>query len=344
MPDRLHKMHSNEWYINGRYLGARATGVQRYCRELASRLPGTLVVRPKLNFGRIAGNIWEQVLLPTKVSEARWLWSPANIGPLFLRRHLVTIHDVAVLAHLEWYSKTFACWYRYAWTKLARSAAAIATVSEFSREELCYRLQLPQSKVMVVPNGVDHLIALNAREPIGRKIQKRFILAVGSIQPRKNLARLIQAWKSKRRKDVLLVLVVESDPVFKIEVLAESETIIYTGHIGDQELKWYYEHAAAYFCPSLYEGFSLPPAEAFTLGCKIYVSDISVHREVLRERAIYFNPKDYREIADALDHALSNSSLTDRRESDNFAASWSWEASSIRARDVMKYVREKNEP
>ena len=120
-------------------------GVERVAQELARRLPElrperyeTLAPRPRLAHG--AGHAWEQLVLPLAARRAALILCPANLAPLASRRNVVVIHDVAALAHPEWYGRAYVAWQRAALPAIARRARLVITVSEFSRREIAERL------------------------------------------------------------------------------------------------------------------------------------------------------------------------------------------------------------
>jgi hypothetical protein len=96
--------------INGRFLSRRITGVERYGREILRYVGGRCRVEKTQANGMI-GHAWEQFILPRKLKPDSILWSPANTGPLIVRNQAVTIQDLSVLEHPEWFQPSFAAWY-----------------------------------------------------------------------------------------------------------------------------------------------------------------------------------------------------------------------------------------
>src|SRR5688500_17744843 len=90
--------------VNGRCFTRRITGVERYAHEISKRIePQPRVILPGQAIGQVSGHLWEQTVLPTRVSSDEILWSPANSGPWMIRRHVVTIQDASVFDHPEWF-------------------------------------------------------------------------------------------------------------------------------------------------------------------------------------------------------------------------------------------------
>ena len=146
--------------IDGRAAIRRETGgVERVAREMSRRLPALrpdryelVVPRPRL--AHRAGHAWEQLVLPLAARRAELIYCPANLAPLASRRNVVVIHDLAALAHPEWYGRAYVAWQRLALPAIARRARLVITVSEFSRAEIAGRLHVEDERIRVVPNGV----------------------------------------------------------------------------------------------------------------------------------------------------------------------------------------------
>src|SRR5947199_3515828 len=147
-------------------------GVERWAREMASRLPrlrpsAYRVVRPPRALAHRAGHAWEQTVLPVTAAlrRAPLLLCPANVAPLAFPRNLVVLHDVAALRHPEWYTPAYAAWQRRLIPRVARRARAVVTVSEFSRAEIAEAIGVD---AVVIPGGVDEEFAAGA-DPEGTK-------------------------------------------------------------------------------------------------------------------------------------------------------------------------------
>lgn len=186
--------------VNTRVLAHRVTGVERYTLELLQRFGDSVErIAPQSAIGGIKGHAWEQMVLPRKL-EGQLLWSPANTGPLAVKNQVVTIHDVVPLEHPEWLNPRFAAWYRFLMPRLARRVRKVITVSNYSRDRLVALTGIPREKVAVIANGVDPRFFNISQEQIiaarnGLNLPPgRYVLSLGSVEPRKNLPRLIEAW------------------------------------------------------------------------------------------------------------------------------------------------------
>jgi glycosyltransferase involved in cell wall biosynthesis len=176
------------------------TGLQRYTKELCKRLDGNVVrVSPSIPMNGAMGPLWEQFLLPG-LTAGRVLWSPANAGPVLVERQVVTFHDIAVLDHPEWFGRRFAAWYRWLVPRLAHRVMTIIAVSEFTKSRLVSSLGIDASKIAVIHNGVDERFRSESSVDVGGICRRlpalcsAYVLSVGSLEPRKNLVRLLEAW------------------------------------------------------------------------------------------------------------------------------------------------------
>src|SRR6266498_111984 len=115
--------------VNGRFLNRRITGVERYGREILRCVGSSYRVELTGRQGW-SGHMWEQFILPTKLSQHSILWSPANTGPLIVRNQVLTIHDLSPLEHPEWFRASFAAWYRLFLPILARRVRMVFTPSD----------------------------------------------------------------------------------------------------------------------------------------------------------------------------------------------------------------------
>lgn len=308
--------------INGRFLGQKITGVQRFGREILRELdsqvgrgdlPAELAgssfevavpsgLASDLNFSAISvkelpggsGHFWEQVTLARYDAKAP-LISLCNAGPLVRANHIAVVHDAAVFRMPASYGWKYRTFHRLISRSLARTAK-IATVSEFSRDELSYFLALSPDKISVLGNSADHFRRVEENFSTTDKIKlegRPFFLVIGSENKSKNIA-LIREAVSRREDDDWLVVVVggKDNAVFQSEEVSGSNRFIYPGRLTDAEIAGLAKRAVALVFPSLYEGFGIPPLEAMILGCPVAASNIPPCREVCGAAARYFDPHD----------------------------------------------------
>lgn len=310
-------------FINGRFLSQRKTGIQRYAFETLGALdqllsesdahrhieltilaphgtpqPSLKVVRFR-SVGPFRGHLWEQLSLPTHC-QSDFLISFGATGPLFKRQQAVTIHDAAVFVVPDTFDWAFRQWYRLALPLLARRAERLMTVSEFAKAELVRVLGSAAAKARVTGEGWQHIEQVTADMSILRDHQLRpgrYVLAVGSITPHKNLgviARAMEMLGPGLDIDVVVAGPVNRSVFNSISAPAStaSTTLKSIGYVSDEQLRALYEHAGVFVHPSRYEGFGIPPVEAMGLGCPVIASNAAAIPEVCGDGAWYFDPDD----------------------------------------------------
>ena len=330
--------------INGRFLVAKRTGVQRAAFNLIKTLievdrdneyviftgkdqigspewnyPNVTVVGDDLRPGESFRNhIWEQVKLPklAKKHKIDVLHSPANVAPLFYKgKSIIHIHDLCFVVNPQWYSFAFRTVYNLIIPQLAKRATKVITNSNNSKNDLLQYFNLPAEKVSLVYWAVDDTFALPST-PINdaQKIKEDdYILYVGSLEPRKNINILIEAYEKLRHEypaiKTKLVLIGGESPLFASVQLKAREfrdDVIFKGFVTDAELSEYYRCAKLVAYPSLYEGFGLPPLEAMASGVPVVTSSTSSIPEVVGRAAILINPRDREQLANALHRVLTD--------------------------------------
>ena len=272
--------------VNGRFLNKPVTGVERYAREMTSRLGSRVrILCPTGASSGVRSHAWEQFALPRTIG-GDVLWSPANTGPLLARRHVITIHDISPIEHPEWFDAGFVAWYRCLIPQLVRRATKVVTVSQFSKSRILERLHVPDDRIVVIPNGVDRRFRPGARTACDRTdasaapalgLTGPFILTVGSLSPRKNLGRLFSAWQLSglgRKGCVLAVAGVQCASFKRVDLRTPPVGVRLLGYVPDAELPALYGRALGVVVPSLYEGFGLPALEAMACGTPVIAARV----------------------------------------------------------------------
>lgn len=254
----------------------------------------------------------EMLLHPVDV-----LFIPASAAPLWHPKNtVVTIHDVAwqyfpetftwfTRNYLEW-STRFALW----------GAKKIIAVSEATKQDILKFYNVASEKIVVVHHGYEQIGIMNGESRIKEKLPEKYLIALGTLQPRKNIIGLIDAFRMLKTEnpDLPHKLVIAGGIGWKSEaILATIENnkdiVVYLNYISDDD-RWVALHgAAAYVLPSLYEGFGMPLLEAFEAGTPVATSNISSMPEVAGNAAVYFNPKDASDIKMTLQKLLSDQAL-----------------------------------
>lgn len=244
-----------------------------------------------------------------KTPKCDLFWSPYMNIPFIrtrAKKQVVTLHDVFHLANPRYYSKlkrmAIAPYYYFS----SRYSNRIITVSDFSKSEINkYLGQRIADKTAVVYNGCE--IKDEGIQP--KEIGFRYFLFVGSIKPHKNLKNALLGFKELNNKDYKFIIVGKKEgfitgdqEVFNLvsQINTETETVLFTGNINDQELYAWYKGASALVMPSFYEGFGLPVIEAMHFNIPIIASDIPVLKEIGKEYISYFNPYNPDSIKDAM--------------------------------------------
>jgi glycosyltransferase involved in cell wall biosynthesis len=317
-------------------------------RFVHSRLP---TGRPPV---RIA---WEQVLGPVAAARARLdlLHGPVNALPLAAPcRGVATIHDLAFLAHPEALGAGRRRYLTAITALSARRATKIIAVSAFTRDEIVARLGVSAEKVAVVHNAVDAAFAPLPADEIARfraeqGLPEHFILCVGTLEPRKNLTGLLDAFaRLAPHTDADLVIVggqgwLYDDALARVATLGLTGRVRFAGFVPDEELPRWYNAASVFAYPSLYEGFGLPPLEALACGVPTVTSAGTAMAEVVGDAALLADPRDPVALAASLGRALDDMALRAalREAGPRRAAVFTWARTAAATRAVYDEVLER---
>jgi glycosyltransferase involved in cell wall biosynthesis len=278
-------------------------------REWAS-LPGTqLVPTPFRKWSRARGQIWEQLFfndaalrLGCRVGHHPMNTSPANPGEV---KSIVTLHDLNFLIHPEWYRLLFRLAYQWVALPGLHRASRVVVISHYIRDQVKQHLNISGPRLKVIPDGLPPL-------PLAPPIHESspYIFCVGSYQPHKNLARLIQAYQKLRVENPFLKLKIAGLPERRfqqdreLDPLLKMPGVVRLGYLTPEELSATYRGASVFCYPSLEEGFGLPILEAMSVGVIVVTSNTSCMPETAGDAAIYVNPYDVDDMALGLRTAL----------------------------------------
>jgi glycosyltransferase involved in cell wall biosynthesis len=233
---------------------------------------------------------------------------------------VVTFHDVFALESPQWYSRNFVILHRTMMSRLARTSVHLIAVSQYTKDRLTEFFHIPESKITVIHHGIDPAFfnvapaAVCAAAVALRLPTRRYLLFVGSLEPRKNLARLLSAWslvQSNLPADLWLVVAGSGDPaVYKNAGIAELPPRVHlTGYVPEQHLPGLYAGSTGLLYPSLAEGFGFPPVEAMAAGVPVLTSSVSALPEICGTAAHYVNPFEVEDIAQGIRLLSTDESL-----------------------------------
>ncbi len=275
--------------------------------------------------------MWTQFALPVKLFLERpkpdVFFTPSHYAPrLSPSPTVISIMDVAYLKFPEYFAERD-LYQLKSWTAYSvKKASHIITISNSSKDDILKEYGVPTDKVSVVYPGIKGITTLSphiyAMNELKNKysISDTYVLSVGTLQPRKNTARLIEAFaKIKTSKDyankALDLVVVGKKGWLYEEILAAPEkfgvvdSVKFLDFVSDEDLEQLYKNANCYVLPSLYEGFGLPVLEAMKYDCPVITSNVSSLPEAAGDAALFVDPTDVDAIAKNIRKLLEDKSL-----------------------------------
>lgn len=305
---------------------------------------------------RIAGpkNLWTFIGLPLALTLDRpqpdVVFSPTHYVPRWVSMsRVMAIMDVSYLEYPQMFRPRdlhqLVNWTAYS-TRVAR---AILTISEFSKRAIIKAYGVSDKRVVVTYPGLTMPkadLSLKAPTPIKSGPTADYILSVGTLQPRKNFVRLIEAFSQIAPKypNLTLVIVGKKGWLYE-EILAApkkfgvEDKVKFLDFVGDNELPALYKNAKVFALPSLYEGFGLPVLEAMSYGCPVVVSKTSSLPEIAGEAGIYVDPEDAESIAEGLVDALEGKSAEVRaRAAKVQVAKFTWAKAAKQTLEIIEKV------
>ena len=325
--------------FDGRALSSPAAGMRRYTWELFGAIaaadkmislvavgaaaelalpPGIERIAAGRSLPTNAG--WMLTGLPQAARRARLdlFHAPAYTAPVLGPRPLVlTIHDVSYERHPEWYpykrDAVRRAFYRFS----AAAADRIITDSQFSKQEIAAAYGRSLATIDVVPLAAARAFCAGPRLPLPARLPSRFLLHVGDLHARRNLAMVARALDRVRRRapslrDTSLVLAgVDRGTGLELARLSERAgravpLVTFTGAVAEATLVALYRHAAALVYPSRYEGFGLPVLEAMSCGTPVIAANTSSIPEVVGDAGVLLDPEDEDAWVAAIDRVLDD--------------------------------------
>lgn len=356
-------------------LGQRHTGNETYMRNLTAAMvrQGQDIDWLYYHFGQVELPQW-----PGEYKELRWR-SPFLRLPLEFPRRLredrpdlahfqyigpprcscpfvVTVHDISFETDQSFFNPADRLRMRLLIPWSVRRAAHVLTVSEFSKAQIVEHYRVPEDRVTVTYNGVDDVFSepLSDAEVLRLKqrygLREPFILAVGNVQPRKNLVRLLRAFSalnaSGDAQDWSLYMVGQSrwgaeESYRQLSQLGLEHKAHFLGYVDSQEdLAAIYKIATIFAYPSLYEGFGLPIVEAMAAGTPVLTSKVTSMPEVAGDAAVLVDPTSTDDIAQGLLRLMGDSGLVDTlvEKGKRRATAFNWETAASQTLSVYQSI------
>ncbi len=278
------------------------------------------------------------------------------LPPLLHAKGVVTVHDLSFLRYPETHDPGLVAFLTAAVPRAVRAAALVLADSEHTRQDTIALLGVPAEKTAVLLSAADPIFrpvddpAALAAMRRRRGLDRPYVLSVGTVQPRKNLPRLIAAVRLLRERageDIVIVhagrrgwLYAEVQRAVREHGMADSFRLIEDA--DDGELRLLYAGAVALAYPSLYEGFGLPCVEAMACRCPVVASAVSSVPEVVGDAGLLVEPTDVEALADALSRCLGDTELraTLIERGTAQAARFTWERSAAKLRRLLHVVGE----
>jgi glycosyltransferase involved in cell wall biosynthesis len=345
-------------------LGYRQTGISRYISELVDGLHEVKHPEDRLiMLGQRLGSLqdsplfriaWEQTGMAATIAAQRLdvFHGPISVVPVaMLVPSVVTVHDLAFLKFPDQIPAKRRNWLIAGTRASARKAAKIITVSGSTRTDLLEWLNIPEDKVQAIPLAISpHVKRVSGTSldvfRMKWNVDHPFILAVGTLEPRKNLPTLLRAF-AKIKDDIphQLVLVgpegwLTGELKATLDELALGDRVRLTGFVSDEELGGWYSAADLFAFPSYYEGFGLPSIEAMHCGAPVLASNTSSFPEVVGDAGVLIPPTDIDTWAEAMRDLLRDEARRDNLREKGLvrAEAFSWRRTAQETYDIYASV------
>ena len=328
------------------FLPERCPGLPGAIRQAVSRLPTR---RPAARI------LWEQFAGPLVALRHRLdLWhAMVNVQPLVLTcPSVATIQDLSFLVYPESFHGHKGRYNRLFVRLTARRAQGLIAISQSTKKDIVRYFGVPADKVTVIYMGVDDEFYQRPAESVcafreKKGLPPKFILYVGTIEPRKNLTRLIRAFALLRKAGLPQHLIIGGgkgwmyDQVFAVvQEEGLQDSVHFPGFIAQEDLAWWYNAAEVFVYPSLYEGFGIPPLEAMACGTPVVVSNTSSLPEVVGDAGERVNPESVAEIAEAMRQLILQPDRREARRAAGLARArgFSWQRTATETAQVYRQI------
>lgn len=265
--------------------------------------------------------LWSQISLPLRLyikKDIDVFFSPAHYAPRFCPvPTVVTVHDLSYIYFPGDFLKKDLYQLRN-WTHYSiHNAAKVIAVSKTTKNDIMKSYQIKEDRISVIYNGYEKESKIrNLESKIEKHTKNPYILYVGTLQPRKNIITLIQAFSKFRETNPKFRLIVAGkkgwlfESIFDlVSELGLNNDVYFTDYVTDQQLAFLYKNAFCFVLPSLYEGFGIPILEAMSFGCPVLSSFASSLPEVGGDACLYFDPQNSGELVEKLELIKNDSKL-----------------------------------
>jgi glycosyltransferase involved in cell wall biosynthesis len=336
--------------VDGRALVGNRTGIGVHTAAIASRLDVTPVpiiashapIADREAIGHCVfrvdemrpGVLWQQFTLPDVAGEERAdvVWGPHGTLPLTLRTPaVVTVHDLTSITMPHRHRLKTVLSFNIFIARSLEMAREVACVSQATADAVLRGFGVPSGKITIVPNGVDDFFS-PGEDALPPELEgEPFILFAGTIEPRKGVATLLDAWEGLKPQPRLVLCGDAGWGSAKLrQRLAKSGTrAVVTGFVERRLLRALYRRAAAFIYPSRYEGFGLPPLEAMACGTPVVTTRAGALGEVVADAAVTVAPDDPLALRRAIAGVLGDVALRNELVARGIARArrYRWEAS-----------------
>jgi glycosyltransferase involved in cell wall biosynthesis len=314
--------HEYSVFVNG----------QEVVEQLGARHPQITYIPAPWPESRPAARVaWEQFTLPSLLRQRRIdvLHSPVNVLPEWAPRScatVVTLHDLAFLRFPEVLTRAKRLYHRTFTIRSLRRATMVITVSDSTGRDAHKLVGIPGERLQTVYPCIDERFSTPVPEEQLRAFREQrglgdgYILYLGTLEPRKNITTLIDAYLHLRQNYAVREKLVLAggkgwlyDAIFaKVRQLGLEEEVIFPGFVVDSEQALWYRAASAFAYPSLYEGFGIPVAEALACGTPVVTTNVSSLPEAGAGMALCVDPRDAAALAGALHRAITDPALREK--------------------------------
>lgn len=336
--DGLHECDDSIFTVD--FLGASVTGLRNIPH---ATYPAAA--------NKLAKIVWPNLILPRRAARDKFdvIHATTHYGTFVpcKYRNVITVTDVSPLLHPETHGSGQVMYHRHILPLVLKRADAIVTISHSSKKDIVSCCRIDEEKVHVIHLGVDGRFVPTAagESAFARSLPERYILNIGTLEARKNLPRLLEAYAIARSKGLDLKLLIGGARGWRLSNLAGliekyklENDVVFLGFVEDADLPILYSRADFFVYPSIYEGFGMPILEAMACGTPVITSNCSSMPEVASDAALLVDPLDVTDIAGRMLELGGSQDLRGRLRSAGLAraARFTWRETACRTMDVYR--------